>query len=105
MRVLDDREIGQKIDSVSMDNLAGGYVAVEHLCRLGHDRIGIIAGGLKTSTAADRTEGAKKALRERGIRIRQAFIAECHFSRQLAGDATKKNAGGEKSAQRLFCGR
>lgn len=79
-----------KMDYVVVDNYAGGYLAVEHLYKLGHDRIAIIAGALNTSTAIQRTEGARKALLDYGVRQDSTLVVECGYIRQKAYEATKK---------------
>lgn len=87
VRTLTTSPLADRIDSVTVDNYTGGYKAVEHLYRLGHDRIAVIAGSMETSTAADRTRGARKALSDRGIEIPPELLVNCDFSRQLAGEA------------------
>ena len=84
VRTVTDPDLAEKIDSVTVDNFAGGYQAVAHLCGLGHRRIGLITGLSKTSTAAHRTAGAKKALQDHGLRINPKLIMDCGFSRDRA---------------------
>ena len=55
-----------ELDYVTVDNLKGGYLATEHLIRLGHTRIGFIKGPVITSTGVERFEGALKAMAEYG---------------------------------------
>ncbi len=80
----------KKIDYVVLDNTAGAYLAMEHLFRLGHKRIGILAGAPDTSTASERTEGVKKFLKESGLRWDPALYAVCHFSKDRAYRATQR---------------
>jgi LacI family transcriptional regulator len=54
-------------DFVITDNVTGGYEATRHLLDLGHRRIGHVAGPLEVSTAQERAQGYRKALREAGI--------------------------------------
>jgi LacI family transcriptional regulator len=77
-----------KIDYVVMDNVAGGFLVVQHLYRLGHRRIGIITGSLTTSTAVQRTKGAKQALLACGLAVDPHLIVECGFSKEKAHTAT-----------------
>jgi DNA-binding LacI/PurR family transcriptional regulator len=65
-------------------------MAMEHLYKLGHRQIGIIAGGLNISTAIERTEGAKKLLKDYGLKFDPNLMIECHFSKDFAYHATKK---------------
>ena len=82
--------LAAKIDHVVLDNFSGGYLVIDHLYRLGHRRIGIIAGSIASSTAWERTEGAKKAMHERGIVLEQGLMAECDFSKERAHEAARR---------------
>ena len=64
---LDRHPAGVTLDSVTTDNEAGAYQAVQHLIGLGHVRIGIIGGPEWMSTMRDRLKGALRALRERDL--------------------------------------
>src|SRR4030043_1413863 len=50
--------VREKIDYVGVNNILGGYMAVEHLIRLGHKRIGIIGGSAESSGGFWGFEGA-----------------------------------------------
>ena len=91
-----------KIDHVIIDSYAGGYKAVEHLYKLGHDRIAIIAGYMKVSTAIDRTEGAKKAMSDYGLEFNPQFFIECNYSRQQAFQAAKRLLALKKTPTAFF---
>jgi LacI family transcriptional regulator len=78
----------KKIDYVVLDNVAGGYMAMDHLYRLGHRRVALIVGSLTTSTAVERTEGAQKALLDCGLTIDPRLVIECNFSWERAYQAT-----------------
>ena len=41
--------VRNKVDYVGVDNIRGGFLAVEHLIRLGHKRIGVIGGSSESS--------------------------------------------------------
>lgn len=61
--------------SVSVDDIAESYKAVEYLCQLGHKRIATItAPSLDQSIGKLRLEGYKKALRENHIPIEEDLI-------------------------------
>ena len=77
------------IDSVIIDSYAGGYKAAEHLYRLGHDRIAIAAGSMKTSTARERTKGAEQALKDHGLKLPPRHFADCDYSFEKAAAATR----------------
>ncbi|MBG6184852.1 LacI family transcriptional regulator [Arthrobacter sp. CAN_A214] len=63
--VLVDRvDPGRKISSVSVDDVAGGYIAVKHLLDSGRRRIAFIGASTEIQQVADRLEGALKAVAE-----------------------------------------
>ncbi|MFH1243430.1 MAG: LacI family DNA-binding transcriptional regulator [Pseudomonadota bacterium] len=64
------------LDYVIVDNSKGAYLAVEHLIRLGHQRIGIIKGPSNTSTAIERFDGAMKAFKAYGISVSEQLVHE-----------------------------
>ncbi len=54
----------RSFSSVSVDDVAGGRMAVEHLVALGRRRIAFVGGPLGLRQAADRLEGARLAVAE-----------------------------------------
>jgi LacI family transcriptional regulator len=89
-RRVHNRRLEKKIDCVVLDNVTGGYMAIEHLFGLGHRSIAIITGALDTSTAKERTQGARKALMDHGLPVRPDLIRECSYSKQGAYLATRE---------------
>ncbi len=61
--VLVDRK-SKDFSSVSVDDVAGGYIAVKHLIECGRKRIAFVGGPLNLHQIADRLAGAKKAFAE-----------------------------------------
>jgi LacI family transcriptional regulator len=101
-RRIHNRLLDKKIDYVVEDNVSGGYVAVEHLLKLGHRRIGVITGGLNVSTAVERTEGARKALKDYGIKFEPDLLIECSFSKELAYEAAGRFISMRKPPTAIF---
>ncbi|MEA9986461.1 MULTISPECIES: LacI family DNA-binding transcriptional regulator [Subtercola] len=61
--VLVDRAISDtSFSSVSVDDVAGGALAVEHLLSIGRRKIAFVGGPTKIRQVADRLEGASRAL-------------------------------------------
>ncbi|MEW6266156.1 MAG: LacI family DNA-binding transcriptional regulator [Thermodesulfobacteriota bacterium] len=102
VRVVTKSPLAEKIDSVSVDNWSGGYRAVDHLYKLGHDRIGIVAGSLLASTGRDRTAGAREALLDRRIEIDPELIVDCQFNSALARQAARRLLGMSKPPTAIF---
>jgi LacI family transcriptional regulator len=61
-------------DSVLLDNFQGGYIAARHLIELGHTKIGILAGPVKSTSSLERLEGCKQALQNFQIEYREDFV-------------------------------
>ena len=63
--VLFDRSIaGLDCNQVFCDNSRGGYTAVEHLAKLGHKRVGLIAAPTYPEVIQRRLQGALQAIRD-----------------------------------------
>lgn len=61
--VLVDRTSGDlSFSSVSVDDIAGGRLAVEHLISQGRRRIAVVGGPIQIRQVADRLEGARSAV-------------------------------------------
>ena len=76
---------------VNLGNRAGGKLAVEHLLALGHRRIGIVTGNLKTSSSARfRVEGYRDALAAAGLDIDEELIVNGNYEAAVAYTATAK---------------
>ncbi len=66
-------------NSISIDDIAGGYLATKYLIGLGHRNIGHIGGPYNTMAALDRIKGYKKALLQYGIPFNRCYIGEGDF--------------------------
>lgn len=68
--VIVDRELsGVPVDQVIVDNDQGGCFAGEYLVRLGHRRIGCIAGPSDITPSAGRLTGFRRALSAAGVEL------------------------------------
>jgi DNA-binding LacI/PurR family transcriptional regulator len=89
--VLLDRKIkGLRATQVSIDNEYGAYEAVNHLIKLGHQRIGIINGLPRTTVGKDRFRGYKKALEDNGFPLDPSLIKYGDFRMEKARKATEE---------------
>jgi LacI family transcriptional regulator len=74
--ILIDREIRSlQGNFVGTDDLQAGYIATEHLLKLGRRRVAHI-GGESISTSLGRLAGYRKALEDYGIPFRQELVAQ-----------------------------
>lgn len=78
--VLIDRLIdGQDFMSVTTDNKQGGFLATEHLIKLGHTRIGCVCSQLNTNFSKQRFYGYLEALQKYNIKFDSELIYEGDF--------------------------
>ncbi|MDD3656141.1 MAG: LacI family DNA-binding transcriptional regulator [Atribacterota bacterium] len=70
---------GVQENSISIDDIAGGYLATEYLISLGHQKIAHIAGPYNTTAALDRIKGYQKALQKYGIPFQRFYLGEGDF--------------------------
>lgn len=75
-----------KVNYVAIDNYSAGYKGIEHLWKLGHDRIAIITGNLNASNAIATLDG----VRDYGIKIAPSLLKEGNYSRQTAFNEAKR---------------
>jgi len=67
------------VDSLTIDNFKGGYMAVQHLLDRGCRNIAITAGWLKHPHLRNRILGCRKALQEAGLPLRGSFLINPHL--------------------------
>jgi len=73
--VLVDRLVdGFESDAVLSDNFHGSYEAVKYSLRRGARRVGFIGGDQSLTSARERFEGYKQALKEEGVPLEKALI-------------------------------
>lgn len=70
----------QEVSYIDIDNITASFQAVNHLIRLGRQRIASIAGPANSAVGVDRLEGYRKALQERGPGVDEALIVEGDFT-------------------------
>jgi LacI family transcriptional regulator len=91
--VLVDREIASNgVDTVTIDNRSNARAATQHLLDRGYRRIGCICGPATVTTARDRRDGYRDALRDAGLPVDAELIREEAF----------KTHGGERGAAALL---
>lgn len=67
LSVLIDCQSDFTVPTVMVDNVQAGYVATEHLIRLGHRRIAHISGSAPMIISQQRLEGYRRALADHGL--------------------------------------
>jgi DNA-binding LacI/PurR family transcriptional regulator len=71
------------INCVSSDNIQGGFLAANHLIKMGHRRIAAITGSLKLAASHERLEGYRLALLEGNIPYDKNIIKEGLFEKSV----------------------
>jgi len=97
-----DPKLQTKMDFVVLDNLSCGYKGTEHLYRMGHDTIAVIAGALNASTASLRTRGSVQAMKDLGMNRDPKWVVECHYIREEAYRAAKRILSAQNCPSAFF---
>lgn len=79
------------IDSITTDDVTGGYLATKFLIDNGHKDILLFSTQHKISCAVQRIEGYKKALKEAGLKVNENNILYSVSGRHMTEEALKNN--------------
>ena len=74
-----DRDAGLGTPVVASDSVTGMHQLIDHVAGLGHQRVGIISGPLRTSTGRARLQAARDRLAEHGLHLRADDVVEGDF--------------------------
>lgn len=85
--------VKEKVDYVGVDNILGGFWAVEHLIKLGHRRIGVIGGSSESSVGFERLEGGKEALEAYSLEQKEDYFLEGDFLKDSGYQGGKRFVG------------
>jgi LacI family transcriptional regulator len=77
-------------DSVTVDNEAGAWAAIEYLVDMGHRRIGFLGDETPIFTTEERLGGYRKALSAHGIPYQKRLVVTARSTVQDAIEATEK---------------
>jgi LacI family transcriptional regulator len=94
--------VREKVDYVGVDNILGGFLAVEHLIKLGHKRIGVIGGSSESSVGFERLEGGKKALAAYGLEVIGDYFLEGDFLKGSGYEGGKRFLKMEEPPTAIF---
>ncbi|MCR4439609.1 MAG: LacI family DNA-binding transcriptional regulator [bacterium] len=62
------------LDSITVENREGAYQATRHLLQLGHRRVGMIVGHLRSLPARVRLQGYRQALADSGVPVDERYV-------------------------------
>ena len=98
-----DRSGGNiEADAVVLDNFGGAKLAVDHLIRRGHKRIGFVGDSSTVQTAVERLEGYKAALAAAAIPYDPALVRLGSPAVELAETAARQLLALENRATAIF---
>jgi LacI family transcriptional regulator len=104
MVLLDRRSTSKSQCSVSVDDVAGGRLAGEHLCGLGHRQLALVNGPRDWSQCADRRSGFFAAAEEAGAQVLADADVEVEKMTIGAGEAAAEDIlAGEDRPTAVFC--
>jgi LacI family transcriptional regulator len=95
-----------ELEFVVVDHFKGGYLAAEHIIRMGHTRIGILRGPSNLSPGLERYEGAIRAANDYGIPLYLELIRQGKFSQDFGYQMTMEMLSLEKDRRptAIVCG-
>ncbi len=72
--LIDEADLRLSLDTVTSDDQEGAALAVRHLARLGHRRIGLLAAGTERSSARNRQSGYRRGLESAGLPLDETLV-------------------------------
>ncbi|WP_025774744.1 LacI family DNA-binding transcriptional regulator [Neomoorella thermoacetica] len=91
-------------DVISVDNYLGGYLAAEHLIKLGHRNIAHLAGFKNSSATRDRLRGFIDAHVHYGIQLNQERIVYGNLQMEAGYKFAKEYLSQNEDITAVFCG-
>ena len=90
--------------SISFDNYRGGCLAVQHLIKLGHRRIGLICGRtVVNDRARERRSAYEDTMRENGLVVEDSLIEEADFELVQGRNAMRRLLDLRQTPTAVFC--
>lgn len=91
------------VGCIGVDNIKGAFMAVEHLIKFGHKRIGFINGHSDAYVSYERLDGYYLALNRNGITIDNSLIADGGFDDKMAEIAAEELVKRHRDMTAIFC--
>jgi LacI family transcriptional regulator len=92
----------KKIDYVINDNILGGYLATNHLLEHGYKKIAYLSYSMNISSAKERLQGYKKALRKHKIPFNKKYVIETGGMTEEVQKTCKKLLKLKKTPDAIF---
>jgi DNA-binding LacI/PurR family transcriptional regulator len=94
---------GLSVDTILVDNVGGGGMAIDHLVSLGHKEIAIILGDEAASATKDRLIGAQDALTRAGIPASSIRLIKGDFMLDSGVEAMTSLLNSDSLPTAVFC--
>jgi DNA-binding LacI/PurR family transcriptional regulator len=88
---------------VGFDNRGGVKKAIEHLVKLGHERIGIINGRMTTTNALERFQSFQECLAEHKLEFHNEWVADGDFEEEGGYKAALKILSAVRRPSAILC--
>lgn len=88
---------------VGFDNLGGVKKAVEHLVKMGHERIGMINGRMTTTNAIERFQGFQEMLAQNKLEFHGDWVADGEFEEEGGYKAALKILSAVRRPSAILC--
>jgi LacI family transcriptional regulator len=95
--LIDFEKSGKGVSTVLIDNAAGARLAVEHLARGGHTKIGFIGGDIEHPSIADRLTGYRRTMESLHLPVNEAWLSTSEPETQVTS--------GYRGAKKIFADR
>lgn len=93
----------EQVPWVSIDNVAAGRDATEHLLSLGHRDIAVITGNIEAPSARQRLQGHREALTSAGLTYREELIHHGEYTLEAGQRCTKDILSAKRRPSAIFC--
>jgi LacI family transcriptional regulator len=101
-RKLEDSLPEWPVDAVRGDSVSGAKALTSHLIGLGHQKIAMLSGDMRTSTAQDRVQGYRLALEEAGLPVDEDLIFYGEFRVSAGEDLTRELLESQREFTSIF---
>jgi DNA-binding LacI/PurR family transcriptional regulator len=94
---------GLHVDTILVDNVGGGELAIEHLVSQGHKQIAVVMGDAEHSVTKDRLTGVHNALEHAGIPLSSVRMVKGDFKVESGLDAMAELLKDGAPPTAVFC--
>ena len=91
------------VNFIDVNNAKGIALAVEYLVAKGHSEIAFVTGDLRETNALDRLNGFKKVMQKLGLPLREDWIINGQFNREIAYRESAKLFADKKRPDAVVC--